>query len=183
MKFRKTLVYFSLLIMIIIPCLSSCIDSNDAIYVCWECVQNDKVEAQMPVLLDTKEQIIGKAYTVIDAGEIKNLYDSMHYILSDNQYRELCTLLSDAKMKRILSAGGHYSCSDVAVSPVSTYRLTVYCGDSQQVITYDSSISASDGSDLECLYNLHMFLYETVIHADGYDELLSEYDGLTSPFD
>jgi len=53
----------------------------------------------------------------------------------------------------------------------------------QQIITYDSSILGASNSDLKCLYDLHMFLNESVTNADGYDRLLSDYQSSISPFD
>lgn len=172
-----------IVLFLFVLCLSSCSDTDDTFDICWEGILNNKVEEEMPILLDTKEQIVGKSKTIIEDDEIKNLYDTLHYTLSENQFRELYSLLTDRTMTRILNAGGHYSCDDVCISPVSTYRITVSFKNSKQTITYDSSILGASNSDLKCLYDLHMFLNESVTNANGYDSLLSDYDGYISPFD
>lgn len=175
--------YFLIMLLILVFCISSCSDTDNTIDICWEGILNNKVEEKMPILLDTREQFIGKSKTIIENDEIKNLYDSAHYVLSKNQFRKLYSLLSDRTMRHILNDGGHYSYDGFQVSPVSTYRLTVYYNNSQQIITYDSSILGASNSDLKCLYDLHMFLNESVTNADGYDRLLSDYQSYISPFD
>lgn len=174
---------FLIMLLSIVFHFSSCSDTDDTFDIRWEGIQNDRVEEEMHILLDTKEQIIGKSKTIVEDGEIKYLYDSTHYILDKNQFHEIYSLLTDPTMTRILNDGGHYNYDEFYISPVSTYRLTVYFNNSLQIITYDSSIFGAINSDLNCLYNLHMCLNKSVTNAEGYDRLLSEYDISVSLFD
>lgn len=160
-------------------------DIDDSFAVRWEIgTCNDHTPSEgMSVLIDTKEQIIGREITILIDDEIKTFSESTHFVLDENQFRELYSLLNDRTMIRRLNDGGHYYYDQVCPMPGTAYRLTVYSNDSQKCFTYDDSICAATDNDLSDLVHLHKFLVDAVMNSEDWISLLSEYNGYYSPFD
>ena len=154
----------------------------DVVDICWESILGNSIQENMTVLLNTKEQIIGKSQYVIDNNEIKYLYEFMPFTINEKQYDDLSLLINKYDMNLLLRRGGHFHYDGFQIYPPSYYRVTIYTGTTNYIITYDSSILGAESGEVTSLRNLHLFLEEMVTQAEGYDELLSDYRDSPSPF-